>query len=111
MSFLITALYCSGDSECADSRIDYKGTCSSVAGVGCSRDGYLTAYCGEKTGYFTIIVVGSFRPCDTVEGNGYILEYRNKSISKDNIVGCLSLSVSGILNDEGVSYLAVFSDC
>ena len=111
VSFLITALYCSGDSECADPRIDYKGTCSSVAGVGCSRDGYLTAYCGEKTGYFTIIVVGSFRPCDTVEGNGYILEYRNKSISKDNIVGCLSVSVSGILNDEGVSYLAVFSDC
>lgn len=91
MSFLITALYCSGDSECADPRIDYKGTCSSVAGVGCSRDGYLTAYCGEKTGYFTIIVVGSFRPCDSVEGNDWSVTYSvgdeyNPSEKTDGIV-------------------------
>ena len=87
-------LYRSGYGQCAHTRIYNESARGCVAGVGCGRYGNLTAG-GRKLSCCGVIgVVGAFNPCNTVEGDGNILENRNESIGKDNVVGSSGFRVA-----------------
>ena len=79
----------------------------SVLRIGCGRYGNLSGKRRKLARRFVVGVVRILCPSRTVVGHADRIENRCEGVGDNYVVGCDSLRISAILNNEGIGYFSV----